>query len=192
MWRPYESRREKKDKEALQVFEKYFLNSKANASQFFNTAQYYYMLGDYGRAEPLYRKAIERSRTTNQLDFRLMSYRTLGLRVYSDQEHNPAKAWAVLEQGMKDTYDVAYKFFLGTIAARHGYRVDDGIRYLIEFERERSQSFFGSLYKVDAVYVLLAKCCLAKNDKATAKTYVEKSLALNPDNEDAKALRAQL
>jgi len=183
---------EKKDLKALGVFEKFFLNDQSNASQFFNTAQIYYNLGDYAHAEPLYRRSIERSKRTNQLDFRLMSYRTLGLRLYSEQEHNPEKAWSVLEQGMKDTYDVAYKFFLGTIAARHGYRVDDGIRYLTEFEKERSQSFFGSLYKVDVVYVLLAKCYLAKGDKATAKTYVEKSLALNPDNEDAKALKTQL
>jgi tetratricopeptide (TPR) repeat protein len=183
---------QKKDLKALKTFETYFVSGRSEASVLFNTAQYYCSLGEFAKGEQLFRRAIATSKKTRRPDFLLMSHRTIALRLYSDHEQNASKAWKALEEGFADCRDVAFKYYFGLISSRHGYRLDDGIRYLREFETERAQSFFGTLYPLDGVYVLLAKCYLQKGDKAEAKAYAEKALKANPANEEAAALKAKL
>lgn len=180
---------DQKDLAALKDFEGFFLTKEADASVPFNLAQAYYRLGEYEQARTMFYKSIEKSKKTNRSDFLLMSYRTIALQIDSIQGKQPEAAWKVLETGYKDSKDVAFKYFFGMISARHGYRLDDGIRILNEFEAEREQSFFGTLYKLDQVYVLLAKCYLQKNDKMQSAIYTDKALKVNPENEDAQALK---
>ncbi|RYG37073.1 hypothetical protein EON81_07805 [bacterium] len=183
---------ERKDPAALAAFEKFFLTPQSDASLTFNAAQFHLQLEEFSQSEALYRRSIARAKITKQNDFSLMAYRTLALRIYSDREKDPAKAWKILEEGYRETRDVAFKFYFGMVAARHAYRLNEGIALLNEFETERSQSLFGTLYPLDAVYTLLARCYVQAGDLEKARMNVEKALKADPANEEAAELKKKL
>lgn len=117
------------------------------------------------------------------------------------QKKNPAKAWEYLEKviatdttansnGSINEVDTYYA--IAQLAFDNNYKVKEGLAYLKKCEALRKQMQGENHWNFKYIYLLMGKGYSLLNDKANAKIYLQKTLALDPNQKEAQALLLRL
>lgn len=119
-------------------------------------------------------------------------YLSLATDVYKG---DAAKGWSYIQKAIPyanrlANVDVYYK--AGRFAVDNNYKLKEGIEYLRRFIDKRKQTIDDIHYSLERAYVQMGKAYLLQRNKADAKLYLERALAINAANREAQELLAQV
>jgi hypothetical protein len=120
-------------------------------------------------------------------------YRGLATEV---EKNDHEKAWEYLQKALQfadapnkygstalDTY-----FLVGRFLINNGYRVKEGVGYLLQYLQLRSNTLDEIHWGYGRIYTNLGKGYFLLKDNANARLYLQKALAIDQDNKDAMEL----
>lgn len=177
----------KKDEKGLDFLAKYFSDTSNNdiAYMLFNTASSYLEFGNYNKATDYFKKSIAEAKNHRNPDILDNGYFILANNIYWKHDKNTKAAWETLLQAFDDTKHYAYKYLLGQISAEKNFKPEEGIKFLQEFIKFRTNTPPDFNYSISDAYLQIAKCYYNKKSKSDSKLYLEKALKENPNNKEA-------
>ncbi len=177
----------KKDEKSLDFLAKYFSDTLNDdiAYMLFNTASSYVEFENYSKAVDYFKKSILEAKKHHNPDILDNGYFILAYNIYWKHDKNIKAAWETLLQAFDDTKHYAYKYLLGQISAEEKFKPEEGIKFLQEFIKFRTNTPPDFNYSISDAYLQIAKCYYNKKDKLDLKLYLDKALKENPNNKEA-------
>ena len=193
---------QQKDSVSLIKLLDYFHSDKLKGYDTRNFGDYCVQLGLLKRAEQYYRPTIQKTLAIRKREgweaYTLIDcYRALAVNI---EKNDPAKAWEYLQKALqftdvRDQYggrDVDIYFLVGTYAVDNAYNVQKGVEYLLQYLRLRTDIIDDIHWSYEKVYTKLGKGYYLLKDVVNARLYLQRSLAINPENREVKELLMKL
>lgn len=173
----------------------YFHSDKLKGYDTRNFGDYCVQLGLLKRAEQYYRSTIQKALDIPEREgweiFTLIDcYRALAVNI---EKKDREKAWEYLQKALQyGGKDVDIYFLAGAYAVDNAYNVQKGIDYLLQYLRLRKDIIDDIHWSYEKIYTKLGKGYYLLKDVVNARLYLQKSLAINPENREAKELLVKL
>lgn len=110
------------------------------------------------------------------------------------EKDNPGRALEYLKKAVQlaEMSDVDMYFLAGRYLVNNAYEVKQGIAWLMRYLEIRKHTIDDIHWSYENVYVCVGKGYYLLKNMINARQYLEKALALNAENREAKALLAEL